>query len=144
MEWHDLLGTPWRLHESRPGVGGGMDCSTLAETVLRRLGGEPPSTNPFRQRESEGVRNEMGSYFAYLDAAYERLGDSISCATRRGDLVLARDEEGLARHLYVCVEPDRSTFLTTTHNIGVVALRGFAIQRIAGVYRLRDLPEETR
>ena len=87
MEWHDLLGTPWRLHESRPGVGGGMDCSTLAETVLRRLGGEPPSTNPFRQRESEGVRNEMGSYFAYLDAAYERLGDSISCATRRGDLV---------------------------------------------------------
>ena len=140
--WHDLLGTPCELHGKRVGPEGGLDCSTLAEVVLERLGKKPPATSPYRLASSAGELDEMGSYFAYLEQAYEKLGETVACATERGDLVLARCEEGIARHLYVCVEPERGTFLTTTHNVGVVALRGYAIKRVAGVYRLRVKPEE--
>jgi len=80
----------------------------------------------------------MGSYFAYLERAFRRIGDDAAAATQAGDLVLGEDEDGVAHHLYVLVEPDRGTFLTASHGHGVIAMRGFAIRRVAGVYRLKD------
>jgi hypothetical protein len=134
LAWHDLLGRPWKLH----GDGlAGMDCSTVAEEVLRRLGFSPPTSNPFRLPFSEGEEGEMGAYFGYLEEGYIRLGESLSDATEAGDLVLARDEHGMARRLYILVEPSRGTFLTSAHNYGVVAVRRFVIKDVAGVYRIR-------
>lgn len=138
VAWHDLLGTPWKLHgEDRSG----MDCSTVAEEILRRTGTSPPATSPFRSATSAGDEGEMASYFSYLEGGFEKLGDDLRCATRAGDLVLGEDENGLARHLFVLVEPARGTFLTASHNRGVVAVRRFAIRRVAGVYRAKGAEE---
>jgi hypothetical protein len=138
LAWHDLLGRPWKLHGNDAA---GMDCSTVAEEVLRRMGGEPPPTSPFRATTSAGERGEMASYFGYLDESFERVSGSLEDATHAGDLVLLEDERGVARHLYVLVEPARGTFLTASEDYGVVAVRRFVIgskdQRIVGVYRLR-------
>jgi len=140
VAWHDLLGIPYELH----GTGkSGMDCSTLAEEVLRRLGCNPPATSPFRTVRSAGERGEMASYFGYLEKSFTKLGEDLSDATQAGDLVLTRDESGVARHLYVLVEPSRGTFLTAGDDCGVIALRRFVIrnragQEVAGVYRANE------
>ncbi len=134
IAWHDLLGRPWKLHGEDSA---GMDCSTVAEEVLRRTGASPPATSPFRSATSAGEEGEMASYFGYLEGGFEKLGDEIRHATQAGDLVLTADENGIARHLYVLVEPDRGTFLTASHNHGVIALRRYAIKRVAAVYRAR-------
>tara|TARA_Y100000310_G_scaffold336739_1_gene422111 strand:- start:20122 stop:20565 length:444 start_codon:yes stop_codon:yes gene_type:complete len=143
LTWHDLLGVPWKLHGSDRA---GMDCSTVAEEVLRRSGAVPPATNPFRQVGSAGRRGEMASYFGLLEESFEKLGEDVSRATRAGDLVLAKDDDGVARHLYVLVEPSRGTFLTSSHRHGVIAVRRFAIaafaERVAGVYRIKRLQED--
>ena len=134
LAWHDLLGVPWKLH----GIDhAGMDCSTVAEEIVRRTGATPPATSPFRLATSAGGEGEMASYFGYLDDAYERVGEDISEATRAGDLVLTKDEGGVARHLFVLVEPSRGTFLTASLNCGVIAVRRFVIHDVQAVYRIR-------
>ena len=140
LVWHDLLGTPWVLHGERPGHDGGMDCTTVTEAVLRRLGGQPPPSSPWRVLGSPGTQDEMATYLSMLDEAYERVGSTVASATRAGDIVLGADKAGAARHMYVLVSPERGTFLTSTHNRGVVACRGLAIRSVVGVYRLRGLP----
>ena len=135
LAWHDLLGIPWRLH----GRGkSGMDCATVAEEILCRLGHQPPSSNPYRMPDSAGSQGEMGAYLEAIQAAYERLGSDLALATKRGDLVLCADSHGVARHLYVLVEPDRGTFLTAAHDHGVIAVRRYMLGDIAGVYRIKE------
>lgn len=80
----------------------------------------------------------MGSYLQLLDGAFDRIGTRVDDATQAGDLVLANDDSGVARHLYVLVEPDRRTFLTATHDHGVIAVRGFIIADVSGVYRMKE------
>lgn len=133
--WHDLLGTPWMLHGRTKD---GMDCSTVAEEVLSRLGYDPPASNPYRLEGSAGEQGEIGAYLGLLEAAYTRLGSEASLATERGDLVLCADEGGLARHLYILVEPARGTFLTASHDHGVIAVRRFMLRQVAGVYRPKE------
>jgi len=138
VEWHDLLSIPWKLHgEDRSG----MDCSTLAEEVLRRSGVTPPATSPHRLPTSAGEWGEMPDYFTHVGGAFDRLGGDASDAKEVGDLVLARDEKGVARHLYVLVEPSRGTFLTATHDHGVTSIRRYMIRNVSGVYRLREQGE---
>lgn len=135
LEWTDLLGRPWRLHGK---TAAGMDCSTVAEEILYRLGKNPPPTSPFRLPDTPGTEGEMASYFEMMEESYERIGDDIMDATRAGDVVLAADESGVARHMYVLVNPDRGTLMTATHNGGVIALRRFVVRNVVGVYRLRE------
>lgn len=80
----------------------------------------------------------MGSYLELLGGGFDKVGDTVAAATRAGDLVLAKDESGVARHLYVLVEPSRGTFLTAAHNHGVVAVRRFIIRDVSGVYRIKE------
>ena len=135
LMWADLLGVPWELHGK---TSRGMDCSTLAEEVLCRLGKTPPPTSPFRLPDTPGTENEMGSYFEMMEEAYELVGEDAAAATRAGDLVLAADRRGIARHLYVMVNPDRGTLITVAHRNGVIAVRRFTIRDVVGVYRLRE------
>jgi len=83
----------------------------------------------------------MASYFGYLEGGFERVGDDVSDATRTGDLVLANDGGGVARHLYVLVEPSRGTFLTAAHGYGVIAVRRWTISGVSGVYRIKEASE---
>jgi cell wall-associated NlpC family hydrolase len=136
--WHDLLGVPWRLHGTSSS---GMDCSTVAEEVLRRAGKAPPPSSPYRLADSAGDHSEIATFLSLMDGGFERLGDQAQDATVVGDLVLARDENGIGRHLYILVEPDRGTFLTATHNHGVLAVRRFTINDVLGVYRLKEPPQ---
>lgn len=136
--WHDLLGIPWRLHGRDHS---GMDCSTIAETVLRRLGHRPPTTSPFRVEGSSGAQDEMTNYFETLASSYNRIGSELKDASCVGDIVLAKDATGVARHMFVLVEPKRSTFLTSTHNKGVVAVRPYMITQVCGVYRIKECAE---
>ena len=133
--WHDLLGTPWRLHGATPR---GLDCSTVAETILRRIGLSPPETSPYRIPGSKGEEGEIAAYLAGMDSFYTRLGDDISLATQTGDIVVVGEEgRSHARGMLVLVEPDRGTFLTALESSGVVAVRRWAITKnpILGVYR---------
>lgn len=138
LAWDDLLGQPYALH----GAGGGYDCSTVAETVLRRLGSEPPPTSPFRIASSAGTQEEFEQYLAEGAAQYVKLGESIGHATREGDLLLVAHGVSLVgRGMYVLVNARTGTFLTASPSSGVVATSRAAItrlrQRVLGVYRLR-------
>jgi hypothetical protein len=120
VEWHDLLGIPWKKGGVTPR---GMDCATIAEVILRRAERVPyDAAHNFLTRPSDGA---------------VRLGDDADSATLVGDLVLSRDEQGLARRLFVLVEPDRGTFLTSSHDHGSIAVRRFAIKDIVGAYRIK-------
>jgi len=139
--WHDLLSIPWKLHGTDRS---GMDCSTLAEEVLRRTGATPPESSPYRAANRAGEEGEIESFLSSLEAGFDRIGSVVSDATKTGDLVLACDEHGMARHLYVLVEPSRGTFLTATHTQGVRSMRRgqiatmnrFMTHSISGVYRI--------
>mgnify|MGYP003628715816 FL=1 len=149
-EWHDLLGLKWKRHGTDRG---GMDCSTVAEEVLRRMGAELPETSPHRARILGGGRalsqgrgafashageTELGSFLAYMDSGFERIGVDVKSATRVGDIVIGADGEGAGKHMYIRVEEHRSVFLTASHVHGVIAVRGFSILNPIGVYRLRS------
>ena len=84
MEWADLLGRPWVLHGDSAE---GMDCSTVAEEVLRRAGTPPPATSPFRFKGSRGSLGEFEEYLSEQEGAWERVGDNPMAATQVGDLV---------------------------------------------------------
>lgn len=138
VAWHDLLGVPWKLHGTDRA---GMDCSTVAEEVLRRTGVVPPATSPFRMVASAGDRGEMASYFAYMEEGFDRIGSSAQDATRTGDIVLGADSDKIGRHLYVLVEPSRGTFLSATHDHGVIAVRRYMVKNVLGVYRAKGALE---
>ena len=113
-----------------------MDCSTVAEEVLRRLGKTPPATNPFRAPGHSG--QEMGAYFSTMEGAYDRVGDECSAARKEGDVVLSKDQQGRPTLMYVLVDAARGTFLTAEHGGGVRATRRYLLGEVAGVYRLRE------
>lgn len=139
--WHDLLGTPWKLHGTDRS---GMDCSTVAEEIMRRDGKNPPPTNPFRAMADGERIGEDGvpvpEALAHAAGAYTYLGDDASVATQVGDVVLCKDAGGVARSLYTLVDPSRGTFLTSAHGHGVVVMRRYAMGPVVAVYRLRGTP----
>ena len=137
MIWRDLLGIPFKLH----GRGkDGMDCGSVMEEIQKRLGRTPPPTNPFRTWASaaEFTGAEMGSYFDRMGKAYELLGVDTRKATQEGDLILARNEDGLAVHLFTLVDVPTGTFLTAEHFGGVRASRRMNIKNPVAVYRLKE------
>lgn len=134
----DLLGVPYLLHGRLPR---GLDCSTLAEEVLSRLGKTPPVTSPFRVPNSSGQLGEFEEYLGAQAEQLERIGDDVRKATEPGDLVLSASRQLRAgRGMWVLAEP--GLFLTAQPRPGVVAhsidtiLR--ARPRILGVYRCRS------
>lgn len=131
--WMDLLGTPFVLHGESAS---GMDCSTVAEEVMLRLGMTPPPTNPFRA-DPLGQR-DIEETLASVHGSYEMLGRDSSKATKLGDLVLTTDQAGCATCLYVLVDVARGTFLTAEEHRGVRAARRSNLRDIAGVYRLKE------
>lgn len=130
----DLLGRPFVLHGTDAR---GMDCSTVAEEVMARLGKAPPPTNPFRA-DPQG-RRDIEETLASVHQAYEHLGSDISRATRLGDLVLTTDQTGCATCLFILVNEINGTFLTAEEHKGVRAARRSNLSKVAGVYRLKEV-----
>jgi len=130
MKWRDLLGRPFRQHGTDER---GMDCTTVAEEILRRLGMKPPASNPFRG--SAVVGTEIDDYFGSLDA-YQLIGRDHRAAKKNGDVVLAKDKMGIPSAMYVLVDDERGTFLTAEHAGGVRAARRLQIADIHAVFRL--------
>ncbi len=130
--YHDLLGVPYKLHGRLPT---GLDCSTLAEEVLTRLGMSPPSTSPFRIPNSSGALEEFEAYLEAQAQSIQRLGDTLSLATQPGDLILTSG--AAARGMWVVAEP--GCFLTAQPRVGVRAADAATVIRsrpsILGVYR---------
>ena len=92
MIWKDLLGTPFVRH----GTGeSGLDCTTVAEEVLVRLGKTPPPTSAFRFSQSHS--EEVTDYFDAMTRSYDKLGEDARDATREGDIVVCQDDAGLPR-----------------------------------------------
>lgn len=133
----DLLGVPYLLHGRLPR---GLDCSTLAEEVLTRLGKTPPVTSPFRVPNSSGQLGEFEEYLIAQADQMERLGDDVRTATEPGDVVLTSPRKIRAgRGMWVVAEP--GLFLTAQPRVGVVAYPVDTILRarphVLGVYRCR-------
>ena len=133
VEWKDLLGRPFKLHGSSQS---GMDCSTVAETILTRLGKAAPPTSPYRSVVHSG--SEMGTYFNHMGDCYDLVGVDPRTATEVGDIVLARNSEGLATMMYVLVDADSGTFLTAEHQGGVRSTRRYQISEPVAVYRFKE------
>ena len=136
MQYADLLGRPWRLHGAGPE---GMDCSTVAEEVMRRLGFDPPATSPYRMGAGNGHYEELESCLSDNAAHYELLGAELSDARCEGDLVLVTPYGGNRRGLFVLADAQHGLFLTSTQGSGVVAIGKPILSRlqqeIVGVYR---------
>ena len=79
----------------------------------------------------------MTSYFNKMGEAYGLVGVDPRKATKLGDVVLARNPEGLATMLFVLVDINSGTFLTASHQGGVRATRRFNIASPVAVYRLK-------
>jgi hypothetical protein len=116
-----------------------LDCTTVAEEVLVRLGKTPPPTSAFRFAQSHS--REVTDYFDAMTLAYDKLGEDARDATREGDIVVCLDDGGLPRALFVMVDAKMGTFLTSTHNHGVRALRRSNLKNVASVHRLKEDPE---
>ena len=113
MKWIDLLGTPFKRH----GTGeDGLDCTTVAEEIWRRLGTTPPPTAP--HRFARKTSREIGDYFAAVGDSYSLVGRGIRDAKVLGDAVLSKDKKGRPICLFVLVE-EGGTFLTADHVGGV-------------------------
>ena len=80
----------------------------------------------------------MPLYLADMGEYFDRVGSTAGDARQCGDVVLAADSSGIARCLFVLVEPARGTFLTAAHDTGVVAVRRFVMDNIIAVYRLKN------
>jgi len=133
MKWQDLLGTPFVRH----GTGSsGLDCTTVAEEVLSRLGKTPPPTSAFRFAKSHS--DEVTDYFGAMTVAYEKLGEDARDATEEGDIVVTLDSVGLPRALFVMVDAEKGTFLTSTHHSGVRALRRSNLKNVVSVHRFKE------
>lgn len=138
MEWVDLLGTPFkRFGRSREE---GMCCATVSEEILRRCGHAFSPTHVLLPESVEAALDVFWAsgeldYAAAISRGYERLGESPWDANRVGDLVLSSCEHG-GGSLYVLVEPDKGTFLTSSHRRGVVSVPRRAIRNVVGAYRL--------
>jgi len=152
MKWRDLLGRPFKVH----GFGAdGMDCTTVAEEILSRLGKSPPATSPFRgprehfaaERDADlyGTRpvdrvtgRDLRGYIASIEDSYDRIGTSCKDAKKEGDVVLAKDGMGRPAIMYVLVDERKGLFLTAEHQGGVRATRRYLLGEVAGVYRLKE------
>ena len=133
MKWIDLLGTPFKRH----GTGkDGLDCTTVAEEILRRLGKTPPPTTP--HRFARKTSREIGDYFAAMADSYALVGRGIRDAKALGDVVLSKDKKGRPISLFVLVE-EGGTFLTSDHICGVRSCARRQIENVVGVYRLKEL-----
>tara|TARA_R100001530_G_C4214713_1_gene128381 strand:+ start:191 stop:571 length:381 start_codon:yes stop_codon:yes gene_type:complete len=121
-----------------------MDCSTVAEEVLRRAGTPPPATSPFRFKGSRGSLGEFEEYLGEQEEAWERIGGSPLDATKIGDLVLVAEGKA-SRGLFVLVAPQTGTFLTSLRRTGVISVSRSTVlrsaSRVLGVYRLRMVHE---
>ncbi|HIF11785.1 MAG TPA: hypothetical protein EYQ82_01950 [Dehalococcoidia bacterium] len=100
------------------------------------MGSALPETSPYRAKY-DGGESELGSFLAYMDNGFDRVGGEVKHATMVGDVVIGADDDGNGKHMYIRVEEHRSVFLTASHTHGVIAVRGFSIQNPLGVYRLR-------
>lgn len=140
MDFSDLLGRPWALHGEDSS---GMDCSTVSEAVLRRLGFDPPSLSPFRVNGSEGHLEEFERYLACNAGAFSRVGRRLCDARQQGDLLLTTPPGG-GRGLFVAVDVPGGLFLTATKAHGVQAVSRSVLyrlpQNIVGVYRCLRRP----
>lgn len=134
MDFSDLVGRPYRLHGDDAE---GMDCSTVAETVLRRLGFTPAPLGPFRIIGSAGTSGEVERYLA--DHSYDLVGRALSDCAKEGDLLLTEPERGRGRGLYAFADARTQTFLTADRQHGVIAVPRATLyrlpQRVLGVYR---------
>ena len=133
----DPLGVPYLLHGRLPR---GLDCSTLAEEVLTRLGMTPPVTSPFRVPNSSGQLGEFEDYLVAQAAQLEPLGKDLRRASEPGDMVLTAPRMARAgRGMWVVAEP--GLFLTAQPRVGVVAHPLETILRarpqVLGIYRCR-------
>ncbi len=131
VQYEDLLGTPYRLHA--------VDCSTVAETVLERLGCTPPPTAPWRIPASSG---QQGEFEAYLEGAASRwvsLGQDVRKANQDGDIILTGDTA--TRGMFVAVDGPGGLYLTAQPRQGIVAVGRAQVMRLSrtvlGVYRLK-------
>ena len=132
--WKDMLGRPFRLHGTDAD---GMDCSTVAEEVLKRLGKTPPATSPYRSLNDHSG-TEMGSYFSQMGQSYSLVGVDPRKASELGDIVLGRNESGMPTMMFVLVDVESGTFLTADHNGGVRATRRYKIPDPVAVYRMKE------
>ena len=130
VAYEDLLGKPYALHS--------VDCSTVAETVLRRLGQDPPPTSPWRIPASKGQQGEFEAYLEEAASRWTSLGTDIRKATEPGDIVLTGSEA--ARGMFVLVDGTAGLFLTAQPRQGVVAVGRSHLLRLSrqilGIYRL--------
>jgi hypothetical protein len=128
--YEDLLGKPYRLHA--------VDCSTVAETVLARLGLHAPPTSPWRVPCSSGEQGEFEAYLGGAASRWEVLGRDVRAATQDGDIILTG--AGVSRGMFVTVDSLAGLFLTAQTRQGVVAVGRSHLMRMSrsvlGVYRL--------
>lgn len=129
-----MLGRPYRLHGDDEA---GMDCSTVAEFVLRGLGFNPSPLSPHRIKSSPGISGEIEHYFGQDE--WRLVGRALSDACKEGDLLLTEPLTGRGRGLYALADAATNTFLTADQRHGVVAVQRAALyrlpQRVVGVYR---------
>ena len=137
----DLIGKPYLLHGRFPE---GLDCSTICEEVLTRLGLAPPPTSPFRYAGNHATLAEFEGYMDQARESVELVGQLPDSATRPGDFVLTSAGGcSVARGMFVLV--DRDLFLTSFPRSGVTPVTRQALARlkpaIIGVYRcVREAP----
>lgn len=138
LEYEDLLGQPYKLHGRLPE---GLDCSTLWEEVQRRLGADPPATNPYRLLASSGEQGEFEDYLEEMASRFQALGTRLEDARHAGDMILTTGGScGAGRGLLTLADPALGLFLSCYPRGGVVALTRDKVARayassILGVYR---------
>lgn len=119
----DLVGVPWSE----------MNCGALAREVLRRRGVVSEWIDAL---VAENPSDEVAIIDALMGASgWARLGNTSTCATEPGDVILSRmrGDEQYDYHLSVMV--DRVFALTTSRSTGAILIRPHRIASIVGVWR---------
>jgi len=135
LAYLDLVGVPYHLHGRLPH---GLDCSTVLEEVLSRLGIDPLHTSPFRYPNSSGELGEFEGYLSEIQSRLKPMGTNLALATQPGDAVLVSGQAcSASRGMYTLVEP--GLFLTSHPRSGVTLVPVEVVRRlrqpILGVYR---------
>lgn len=141
LQWHDLLGKPFRL----PGSSSkGMTCFDVAAEVTRRLYGDDGGL--LHPRSGVNLDQCVPASVVCRDECVEEgqralwscVGSSVADAVNIGDIVAA-GSGGVARSVYIRVDSSRPTFLTATRSHGVISYKSHLIKDVIGVYRRRQL-----
>lgn len=130
VEWHDLLGRPFRKPRS---TSSGLNCFDVAAEITRRIYGDPAGlVHPCSSLE------EGDSWFeaTRFNENWELVGRGLSSATQVGDIV-GCGKSGILTTVYTRIERLRPTFLTSAVRGGVVAVPASKITDVIGVYRRR-------